>query len=249
MHRHHEAIGILVGQRPQEHRVHDGEDGRRRTNPEAEREDAEKREAGFLDQNAEAVAKVAKECVHADSTVNADSRLARTGYQGSSVEFTFRVDSGQDARGWWSSDSASDSRSGEIDVRVADRVEQCAHELGPADRRSALRPDVCRHPIEELDLTVEEDDGHLRPRFVVNGRPTGLAPRLDRLAGSRGENPPGGPLSWVSADATCENSVLRAELFRADRPPGVRPRSDPKSAYGYRPGGLTVRPERAVFLL
>jgi hypothetical protein len=59
--------------------------------------------------------------------------------------------------------------------------------LGPADRRSALRPDVCRHPIEKLDLTVEEDDGHLRPRFVVNGRPTGLAPRLNGLAGGRGE--------------------------------------------------------------
>jgi len=36
----------------------------------------------------------------------------------------------------------------------------------------------------------------------------------------------------VSADATCENSVLPAELLGADRPPGVRPGSDPKPPMG-----------------
>ena len=186
MHRHDEAIGILVGQRPQEHRVHDGEDGSRRTNAEAEGEDAEKREGGFLDQNAEAVAKVAKECVHADSTVNADSRLARIGLPGRK-------------RGAHVPSRWRPRRARMVVFKSASEVEAVRSMSASPTASSNARTSwalliaaplcarmSCRHPIEKLNLTVEEDDGHLRPRFVVNGRPTGLAPRLDRLAGGRG---------------------------------------------------------------
>ena len=44
------------------------------------------------------------------------------------------------------------SGGGQVDVGVGHRVEQRANQLGAADRRPALCPDVGREPIEEDDL-------------------------------------------------------------------------------------------------
>jgi hypothetical protein len=39
----------------------------------------------------------------------------------------------------------------------------------PADGHTACRADVRAEPVEEHDLAVEQDDGHLRPVLGVRG--------------------------------------------------------------------------------
>src|SRR6185369_14565450 len=56
----------------------------------------------------------------------------------------------------------------QIDVSIRDSVEQRANELRAADRRTALRPDIGGQSIQEDDLTIEQHDGDLGPRFVVD---------------------------------------------------------------------------------
>jgi hypothetical protein len=105
-----------------------------------------KREAGFLDQNAEAVAKVAKECV-VDSTVNADTRLAEPGHR---------------AQAWSSrseSIAAKTREDGGLQIGLeVEAVRSCPRRRPRRAMRapswalliSALRPDVCRHPISSI---------------------------------------------------------------------------------------------------
>ena len=63
----------------------------------------------------------------------------------------------------------------QIDVSIGNRIEQRANELRPADGGAALGADVGRQPIEKDDLPVEQDDGDLGPRLLMNRRTPGLS--------------------------------------------------------------------------
>src|SRR5687768_5463803 len=62
------------------------------------------------------------------------------------------------------------ARGREIDVAVGERIDERPDQLRARDRGAAVRTDVGGQTIEKHDLTVEEDDRHLGPRFVVHRR-------------------------------------------------------------------------------
>src|ERR671918_436806 len=62
----------------------------------------------------------------------------------------------------------------EVEVGFAQGVDERANHVRAADGDAAGGADVGAEPIEEDDLTIEEDDGDLRPVFGVRGPPPPL---------------------------------------------------------------------------
>jgi hypothetical protein len=54
----YQTIGIAVGQRTQQHGIHDAENGRIRSHAESQRQDGYDRECGILDQHAQTIANI-----------------------------------------------------------------------------------------------------------------------------------------------------------------------------------------------
>src|SRR2546425_2860165 len=66
------------------------------------------------------------------------------------------------------------SRTGEVQVRLAQRIDQRANHVRAADRDATGRPDVGAQAIEKDDLSIEQDDGHLGPVLGVGRAATPL---------------------------------------------------------------------------
>src|SRR5688500_9223316 len=60
-------------------------------------------------------------------------------------------------------------RAGEIEVRLGERVNQRANDVGPTNGDAARRPDVSAEPIQKDDLPIEQHDRDLGPLFGVRG--------------------------------------------------------------------------------
>src|SRR3989442_15487058 len=74
------------------------------------------------------------------------------------------------------------SRTGEVQVRLAQRIDQRANHVRAADRDATGRPDVGAQAIEKDDLSIEQDDGHLGPVLGVGRAATPLL-RSSRTGG------------------------------------------------------------------
>src|SRR3954464_11208242 len=51
----------------------------------------------------------------------------------------------------------------QVEIGFAERVDQRADDMGAADRDAARRANVGTEPVEEYDLPIEQDHGHLGP--------------------------------------------------------------------------------------
>ena len=68
---------------------------------------------------------------------------------------------------------------GDVHAALDQAVDQRADDFRTVHRLAVFCAHVFREAIEIVNLAIEQDDRHLRPRFVVHGRPpgTGLANR------------------------------------------------------------------------
>src|SRR5512138_143710 len=66
------------------------------------------------------------------------------------------------------------ARAGQIEIRFAECVDQCANHVCPTDGDAARRADVSAQTIEKYNLAVEQHDGHLRPVLGVRRAPSAL---------------------------------------------------------------------------
>src|SRR5438045_8362235 len=80
----YQTIGIAVGQRTQQHGIHDAENGRVGSHAESQGQDSHDRECGLLDQHAQTIANILKQSPHEDAPLGqyhgiAERRISRLG--------------------------------------------------------------------------------------------------------------------------------------------------------------------------
>src|SRR6202043_77609 len=63
----YQTVGIAVGQRTQQHGIHDAENGRVGSHAQSQRQDSHDRECGLFDQHAQTIANILKESPHEDA--------------------------------------------------------------------------------------------------------------------------------------------------------------------------------------
>src|SRR5207253_1458012 len=62
-----------------------------------------------------------------------------------------------------------------INAALEGRLDQTTDDLGPTDRLSVLETDVDGQAVEIRNVTIEQDDGDLRPRLGMDNRTTAIA--------------------------------------------------------------------------